>query len=95
MYGLALLKIRPDTESFEAHPFTAKTIKGSNILSFMVVSPSAGAASLTIAEAAKDCPDHHRGSHNKGERQKHPERDLLPKTRSIPTSDFIRLVRQA
>jgi hypothetical protein len=35
-YGLALLKIRPDTGSFEAHPFTAKTINGSNILSFIV-----------------------------------------------------------
>jgi hypothetical protein len=37
MYGLELLKIRPVTGSFEAHPFTAKAISGNNILSFIVL----------------------------------------------------------
>ena len=37
MYGLAVLKIRPVKGSLEAHPFTAKTINGSKILSFIVV----------------------------------------------------------
>ena len=37
MYGLAVLKIRPVTGSFEAHPLTAKINNGSNILSFIVL----------------------------------------------------------
>jgi hypothetical protein len=54
MYGLALLKIRPDTGSFEAHPFTVKRIHGSNILNFI----EAQSLRAMVSKSVKDfCDD--------------------------------------